>query len=89
MLLPDKICCTAAVTGSVAFGSAALASMSFVKRPLLGACAPKTLRFAFHREIHFRRSRSAIISGSAEFAFHGDTHLQSRKALIAFHREIY
>ena len=27
--------------------------MSFVKRPLLGAYAPKTLRFAFHRETYF------------------------------------
>ena len=27
--------------------------MSFVKRPLLGAYAPKTPRFAFHRETHF------------------------------------
>lgn len=63
--------------------------MSFVKRPLLGACAPKTLRFAFHREIHFRRSRSAIVCGSAKFVFHGDTHLQLRKVSIVFHREIY
>lgn len=44
MLLPGEIYCAAAVTGSVAFGSAALASTAFVPQTPLVRVYPKTPR---------------------------------------------
>ena len=44
MLLPGEIYCAAAITGSVAFGSAALASTAFVPQTPLVRVYPKTPR---------------------------------------------